>query len=82
MLARKTGRYFVAMITSAENAPVYGDVEVSDLRACGLPVRSVVRPAKLTTLEPSRFRRIGALPVNDRRRVAGKLREFFPVIGT
>ncbi len=52
---------WVLMITSAENKPWAGDVEVSHLEEAGLPVPSVVRCAKIATIEASAATRIGAL---------------------
>jgi mRNA interferase MazF len=42
---------WVAMITSAENRPWPGDHAITDFRAAGLPIASVVRPVKITTVE-------------------------------
>jgi mRNA interferase MazF len=56
------GMLWVVMITSADNAPWACDVPIGDLERAGLPVPSVVRPAKLTSIEPSRvLRRAGTL---------------------
>ena len=52
---------WVLMITSAENKPWAGDVEVSHLEEAGLPVPSIVRCAKIATIEASAATRIGAL---------------------
>lgn len=49
------------MITSAANPPWPADVPISDLRAAGLPAPSVVRCAKITTIEKSRAQKIGVL---------------------
>jgi mRNA interferase MazF len=66
---------WLAMITSAANRGWRGDVEVSDLRAAGLPIPSIVRPAKLATVETRDAARLGALPPADRVPVARYLRE-------
>jgi mRNA interferase MazF len=49
------------MITSAENRPWPDDVGVTDLAAAGLPAPSVVRCAKIATLDARRAERIGRL---------------------
>lgn len=76
-LSNHAGKYFLAMITSARNPPMYGDVAVSDLKAAGLPVASVVRPAKVATLEEASFhRRVGTLRRAERKQVRLRLQEF------
>lgn len=50
---RTTRLCYLAMITSAANAPWPGDVPISNLRGAGLPAPSVVRPAKIMTLDES-----------------------------
>ena len=42
---------WVAMITSAENRAWANDCEIKDYRAAKLPIPSVVRPTKITTVE-------------------------------
>jgi hypothetical protein len=39
------------MITSAEHSGWLGDVAISDLDRAGLPAPSIVRPAKIATIE-------------------------------
>ncbi len=51
---------WVAMITSAENRPWPGDHAIADFADAGLPIPSVVRTAKVTTLETN-----AAIPVGD-----------------
>lgn len=50
-VAEAHGLLWVVMITSAENRGWRGDVAVTDLPAAGLPVASVVRSAKIATIE-------------------------------
>jgi mRNA interferase MazF len=69
------GLLWLAMITSAANRGWHGDVEVSDLRAAGLPIPSIIRPAKLATIEARDAARLGALPMADRPAVARYLRD-------
>ena len=42
------------MITSAENRDWPGDVEIPDAAAAGLPIPSVIRTAKIATIEVGR----------------------------
>jgi mRNA interferase MazF len=60
------GLLWVAMVTSATHRHWPGDVVVSDLREAGLPIASIVRPAKLATIEAGIAEWIGRLPVPDR----------------
>jgi mRNA interferase MazF len=71
------GFVWLAMITSAENEPWPGDVAIADLRRAGLPAPSVVRPAKIACIEPTRIqRRAGRLDKTSARQVAARLRGF------
>jgi mRNA interferase MazF len=59
------GRYgllWVLTITAAENRSWEGDVPIPDHRAVGLPIASIVRTAKIATVEASRARFRGRLP--------------------
>ena len=77
MLSTKTGKYFLAMITSAQHARAYGDVLISDLKLAGLPAESIVRTSKIATFEEASFvRRIGTLPNKDQEKVSDKFHEF------
>ena len=69
------GLLWLAMITSAANRGCLGDVAISDLHAAGLPVPSIVRPAKIATIEARDAERLGALAANDRAAVARYLRD-------
>jgi mRNA interferase MazF len=71
------GLLWLAMITSAANRGWAGDVPISDLGMAGLPVQSIVRPAKIATIEARDAERLGALPVGDRPAVARYLRQKF-----
>ena len=42
---------WVLMVTSAANRGWTGDVTISDLTQAGLPAPSIVRPAKIATIE-------------------------------
>jgi mRNA interferase MazF len=70
----QSGVAYLVMITSAENSPWLGDVAVSNLRGAGLPAPSVVRSAKIMTLNIDRIvRRLGALPKTDQEKVAANV---------
>jgi mRNA interferase MazF len=65
------------MITSAENEPWPSDIAIADLKRAGLPAPSVVRPAKIACIKPSRIdRRIGRIDKATARIVGQKLRGF------
>lgn len=56
------GYIWVVMITSALHSRLNGDVEISDLHQAGLSSPSIVRPVKITNIEPTRVvRRAGRL---------------------
>ncbi|MCJ2094794.1 type II toxin-antitoxin system PemK/MazF family toxin [Methylobacterium sp. J-072] len=58
----EAGYVWIAMITSARNAGMAGDIPIAELGAAGLGVASVVRPLKIACIEPNRIlRRLGAL---------------------
>jgi mRNA interferase MazF len=66
---------WVVMITSAANRPWAGDVSLADeYQDVGLPIPSVVRPAKIATIEARHADRIGRLPEGRWRSVAAELR--------
>jgi mRNA interferase MazF len=67
-LQRTSGLTWLAMVTSAENPRWQHDVDVSDLKSAGLPAPSLLRPAKIATVDASRIlRRIGRLTAQDAR---------------
>jgi mRNA interferase MazF len=73
------GLLWLVMITSAENRGWPGDVGISDLRAAGLPAPSIVRPAKIATVDARDAQRLGTLPGGDRKAVASRLRGIISV---
>ena len=73
---------WVLMVTSAANRDWPGDVAVSDLAAAGLPAPSVVRSAKIATIEARDAERIGQLPPEDRAHVTVALRNNFAQVLT
>jgi mRNA interferase MazF len=72
------GLIWVAMITSADNAPWSCDVTIANLGRAGLPAPSVVRTAKIACIEPARIeRRAGRLERATAKAVAQKLKGFW-----
>lgn len=67
------GLLWVVMITSAQNRGWPGDVPVSDLVTAGLPVASVIRTAKIATIEAVDATRLGRIRPAQFRRVAERL---------
>ncbi|MCP5432757.1 MAG: type II toxin-antitoxin system PemK/MazF family toxin [Alphaproteobacteria bacterium] len=68
------GLVWLAMITSAKNAPWPEDVAINDLAEAGLPSASVVRPAKVATVDAARIlRRAGRLAGAERKAVASAI---------
>jgi len=56
---------WVLMITSASHRRWVGDVEVADLEVAGLPAASIVRTAKIATIEAQEAQRVGRLSASD-----------------
>jgi mRNA interferase MazF len=58
-LQRRHGLSWVLMITSAANRGWQGDVEILDLARAGLPAPSVIRSAKIATIDSGDAERLG-----------------------
>jgi mRNA interferase MazF len=67
------GLLWVVMITSAGNRGWPSDVPVGNLAMAGLPVPSVIRTAKIATIEASDAARLGKVSRALFRQVAGHL---------
>ena len=67
------GLIWLVMITSAENRGWPDDVRLSDLRTAGLPAPSIVRPAKIATVDARDVQRLGILRIADCEAVASRL---------
>lgn len=65
-LAAVHGLLWVLMITSAANRRWPADVAISSRKFAGLPAPSVVRCAKIATIESAQAQTIGKLPHGDR----------------
>ena len=72
-LQEERGLLWVLMITSATGRASEGNVPVSDPAHAGLPVPSIVRAAKIATIDAKQAVRIGTLPAGDRRAVIARL---------
>lgn len=68
------GLLWVVMITSAENRGWSGDVPVNNLAESGLPVPSLIRTAKITTIEAAHAERLGGVSLALFKQVAKQLR--------
>jgi mRNA interferase MazF len=80
-LPQKTRMYYVAMVTNAAHPPWEGDVPISDLKLAGLPIPSIVRSAKIATIDESAMvRALGSLPKVDRGLVSIAIRAFLASI--
>ena len=53
------GLVWVIMITSAENRSCPGDVAINNLAAAGLPAPSVIRTAKIATIDAADATKLG-----------------------
>lgn len=76
-LATAHGLLWLVMITSAANRGWSGDVPISDADAAGLPIPSIVRPAKIATIEATDAEPLGTLPSADRGAIRHYLRARF-----
>lgn len=64
-LEERHGLLWVLMITSAENRGWSGDVAVRNLAMAGLPAASVVRTAKIATIETADAQRLGRVSASE-----------------
>jgi mRNA interferase MazF len=55
------GLVWVVMITSAENRGWPGDVAITALARAGLPAPSVIRPAKIATIDAADATKLGTI---------------------
>jgi mRNA interferase MazF len=75
------GLLWVLMITSVANRGWPGDVEIADLGAAGLSAESVVRTAKIATIEIKEALGIGVLPSDAYHAVERQVMENFGFVG-
>ena len=67
------GLLWVVMITSAENRRWRGDVAIADIASAGLPAPSVIRTAKIATIDAVDAAKLGTVTPALYRRVAVRL---------
>ncbi len=72
------GLLWVLMITSAANRGWADDVLISNLKTAGLPAPSVIRCAKIATIEARDAQRVGRLPGADQKKVVSILTGLMP----
>ena len=73
------GLLWVVMVTSAENRGWPGDVALADLSGTGLPAPSLVRTAKIATIEARDAARLGQVEPGVRAEVMARVAERFGV---
>lgn len=64
---------WVAMITSAENRGWSGDVPIADLSLAGLPAPSLIRTAKIATIDAADATKLGKVSAASLRKVLGAI---------
>ncbi len=69
-LQKRHGLLWLAMITSATHLGWLGDVVISYLDGAGLPAPSIIRPAKIATIDAQDAVRLGTLARATGRRYA------------
>lgn len=74
-LAGRHGLLWVVMVTSAENRGWPDDVAIPDHCAAGLPAASLVRCAKIATIEARDAEALGRLPAEVAGEVMSRLRK-------
>jgi mRNA interferase MazF len=72
-LGEEASLLWVVMITSAENRRWADDVVIEDHRAAGLPAASVIRAAKIATVEARNVEPVGKLPEVLKQRVLDRI---------
>jgi mRNA interferase MazF len=70
------GLLWVAMITAAANRPWPEDWPIEDFAKAGLPIPSVVRPAKITTIEAKNAEVVGRLDPALRLEIIGRIAQM------
>ena len=69
------GLLWVLMITSAENRGWPGDVPVNNLATAGLPAASVIRTAKIATIEATDAIKLGRVSASSLKQVISRVGE-------
>jgi mRNA interferase MazF len=74
MLSKEHRLYWLVMITSVVDPKWAGDIEIKDFVKAGLPVRSIIRTAKIATLQEDRILgRLGHLDRKESQQVVAQL---------
>ena len=68
---------WVLMVTSATHRRWDGDVEIDALADAGLPSASIVRSAKIATIDAADAVAIGRLSLADQAKVRAVIRQIF-----
>lgn len=74
-LQERHGLLWVVMITSAENRRWPSDIAIEDLAPAGLPAPSLIRTAKIATIEARDAERLGRVGPDIWTKVAQTLRQ-------
>jgi mRNA interferase MazF len=77
-LTTSTDLLWVMMITAAENRPWAHDIEIKDIGKAGLPIPSVIRPAKIATIESKDVEVLGKVASSIQRQVLRAMRTIMP----
>ncbi len=72
-LQQRHNLIWVVMITSAENRGWSSDVAISALSRAGLPAPSVIRTAKIATIDASDATRLGTISEDRLKQVTGRI---------
>lgn len=72
-LQQRHNLIWVVMITSAENRGWLSDVTISTLSRAGLPAPSVIRTAKIATIDASDATRLGTISVAQLKQVIDRI---------
>jgi mRNA interferase MazF len=80
-LQKSHGLLWLAMITSATHHRRPGDVVISDLGGAGLPAPSIVRPAKIATINAQDAVQLGILSTSERQPLRLYLQERLGDLG-
>ena len=71
------GLLWVVMITSAENRSWPSDVGIDNLASAGLPAASVIRPAKIATIDAKDAQRLGSITEGQLVQVLSQIQNRF-----
>ncbi|MEQ1882560.1 MAG: type II toxin-antitoxin system PemK/MazF family toxin [Burkholderiales bacterium] len=74
------GLLWVVMITSAENRGWPGDVSITQLTTAGLPVASVIRTAKIATIEARDATKLGKVSIGILKQVTNQLGQELAIV--